>query len=134
MKKFGVFVGALLLLVVAIAGAGGFLAWQFTRSPGSVEARDVVYEVLPGKGFQSVAGDLQNLGVVQNAHAFSLYARFTGGRSRMKVGEYALKTSMRPAEVLAVITSGKSIARPFTVSEGLNVFEIAAQESPCRRG
>lgn len=124
-KKIGVFIGAIVGLVVAVACAGGFLAWQFAHSPGSSEDRDVIYEVPPNKGFQSIAKDLELLGAVKNAQAFSLYARFTGERSKIKVGEYALKTSMKPADVLAVITSGKSIARPFTVSEGLNLFEIA---------
>lgn len=126
-KKFGVFFGAVFGLVVAAAGAGAFLAWQFAHTPGSLEDHDVVYEVFPGKSFATIAKDLELAGVVKNAHAFNLYARMTGERAKVKVGEYLVKTSMRPSEVLSVITSGKSIAHPFTVSEGLNLFEIAAQ-------
>lgn len=69
--------------------------------------------------------DLESAGVIKNAALFSLYARVQGFASKMKVGEYALHTQMTPAEVLAVLVSGKSIGYSFTISEGLNIFEIA---------
>lgn len=124
-KRLFLLLGSIVVLLVAVGGAGFYLAWDFLRSPGSHEVRDVIYEVRPGKSFNTVARDLQTAGVVKNAEAFSLFARLTGERPHMKTGEYMLNTAMTPREVLAVITSGRSIARPFTVSEGLNVFEIA---------
>lgn len=126
-KPIFLFLVAITGVVVAAAGAFGVLAWRFARSPGSEGDREIIYEVLPGKGFNAIARDLELIGVVSNAPAFSLYARLTGARPKLKAGEYLLRTSMKPKDVTAVITSGKSIARPFTVSEGLNLFEIAAQ-------
>ena len=55
----------------------------------------------------------------------TIYARIKNAPPKMKVGEYAINQTMTPAQILQVITSGKSAGRPFTVSEGLNMFEIA---------
>lgn len=117
---------AAVLLVVASAGAVfGYLAWDFMSTPGSAENKDVIYEVLPSKSFMAVARDLELAGVIKSASAFNVYARLTGERSRLKVGEYLLRTEMTPGEVIGVITSGRSVAKAFTVSEGLNIFDIA---------
>lgn len=113
------------ILLAAVAGGVAYFAYEFTNSRPSEVAQEVVYEVIPGKGFASIAKDLEGKGLVKNATFFNLFARFKGERTKVKVGEYLLRTNMLPAEVLATITSGKSIARSFTVSEGLSTYEIA---------
>lgn len=115
----------LITLVLALGGGVAYLAYDFmTSRPGAI-AQDVVYEVAPGKGFNSIAQELEQKGLIRNALFFSLVARAKGERSKLKVGEYLLRTNMLPQEILAVITSGKSIARSFTVTEGLSTYEIA---------
>jgi UPF0755 protein len=125
-KTLLIFVGAVLILVAAVGAAVGYLGYSFVNSRPSATAQDVVYEIRPGLAFNSIAKDLEQQGLVKNAMFFSWYARATGERSKVKVGEYLLTTAMTPKEVLQVITSGKSIARSFTVSEGLSTYEIAA--------
>lgn len=125
MKKVLIFILALVCLLFAVGGSAAFFAWNFISSPASAESREIIYDLTPGKGFITVARELENQGVLKNADFFSFYAKITGERSKIKVGEYALNTNMTPAEVMAVITSGKSVARSFTVSEGLSIFEIA---------
>lgn len=125
MKKTAVIVSSLLILVIAIGAVIGFVALQFTQTAPSSQGTEVIYEVNPHSGFNAIAKDLEDRGLVRNATLFTAYARFTGERSKLKVGEYLLRTDMKPREVLAVITSGKSIARPFTIAEGLSTYEIA---------
>lgn len=116
---------AVLSLMVAVGGAFGYLAYEFTNSAPSAESTEVIYEVKPGQSFNVIAKDLENQGLVKNAFAFSMYARLVNQRQNVKRGEYGLRKNMVPREILAVITSGKSIAKPFTVSEGLNIYEIS---------
>lgn len=116
---------AILLVVVLPATLAGFWVWNFVRTPGVDTNQEVILEVTPGHSFVAVAKELETKGVIRNARAFSWYARLTGQRALMKVGEYAFNTSMKPGDVLATLVSGRSIARPFTVSEGLNIFEIS---------
>lgn len=127
MKKFVVVLVISVILVAGGLAAGiGYLYWNFKTTRVAAEpGAEVVYEVRSGASFNQVATDLQSAGVVRNAQFLSWYARLNGQRAKMKTGEYMFKTSMLPDEVLAVLTSGRSIQRPFTVPEGYNLFEIA---------
>lgn len=116
---------AVLSLGVALGGAGGFFAYTFLMTSPSQESTEVIYEVTPGQSFNAVAKDLEVKGVIKNAQLFSIYARLLNERGNMKRGEYALRLNMSPREVLNVIVSGKSISKPFTVAEGLNIYEIS---------
>ena len=103
----------------------GFIAYHFVNTKPSGDESPVVFEVAFGKSFRTIAEELEQKRLIQNAKLFTLFARLRGGTARMKVGEYILRRNMTPAQVLAVITSGKSRGRAFTVAEGLNLFEIA---------
>ncbi|MBX3017009.1 MAG: endolytic transglycosylase MltG [Bdellovibrionaceae bacterium] len=114
------------LLFMAALGGGGWYVWNgFVNSPATSLSTEVVYEVRPGLTLTRVAHDLEDKRIVRNADWFLLLARFRGQQNAMKVGEYLLTLNMKPTEVLEVITSGRSLGRNFTVSEGLNIFEIA---------
>lgn len=124
-KSVLVLLSSVVALVVAVGAVVGFLAYDFAHKRPSEVGQEVVYEVAPGTAFNTIAKDLENKGLVRNATFFSLYARFKNERSKVKVGEYLFRTNMLPDEVLSVLVSGKSIARSFTVSEGLSIYEIA---------
>ncbi len=124
-KTFLVFFVSFVALILAVSGGIAYIGYSFVNSAPSTEAVDVVYEVAPGNGFNAIAKDLEYKGLIKNSMLFTVYARIKGSRSQLKVGEYLLRTNMTPKEVLEVITSGKSIARSFTVSEGLSIYEIA---------
>ena len=124
-RAFSVFGTFVTLTLVAVAVL--YFVWnQFVNSPASGSSQEVIYEISTGKGFSSIAKELESQGVVKNADFFNAYARITGRRSQIKAGEYLLKTDMRPSQVLDILTSGKSLARSFTVSEGLSIYEVAA--------
>jgi UPF0755 protein len=116
---------AVVVLGAIIAAGGAYLIYDFTSKAPSSLAQEVVFEVEPGKGFNTVATELEQRGLIRNAQFFSLYARLVGDRSKLKVGEYLFRTDMKPREVLDTLISGKSLARSFTVSEGLSTYEIA---------
>ncbi len=122
MKSIVVGLTSLLMIVILI---GGFAGYHFVNSRPSDNPEEVVFEVRQGQSFSKIASELQSLQLVNNAQLFTWFARFQGATGKMKVGEYALRKNMKPSEVLSVIISGKSIGHPFTVSEGLNLFEIA---------
>lgn len=124
-KTVLVLVIAVFSLLAALTAGVAYVGYEFANTRPSETAQDVVYEVEPGKAFNTIAKDLESKGLVRNASFFSLYARFKGERNKVKVGEYLLRTTMLPDEILQVLISGKSIARSFTVSEGLSTYEIA---------
>jgi UPF0755 protein len=123
MKKFLIlFVFAL----IVIFGAGAGLVWQqFGSYPASSDTTEQLFEVTHGKTFRGIIHELADKKLIRSEKLFFWYAKLTGRAGKMKVGEYALSPSMRPGEILSVINSGISVGREFTVSEGLNIYEIA---------
>lgn len=117
------------LTIVFLFAATLVLSWQlwqtFINSPASADTDKIIYEVRPGHTLTFVARDLERNGVVSNANLFLLLARLRGQANLLKVGEYQLAKNMRPSEILTVLTSGQSVGRKFTVTEGLNIYEIS---------
>lgn len=112
-----------LLGIVIIASV--YLLNNFSKSTGLAEKKEFIYEVMPKESFGTIASELEKNDIITNAKLFNLYARLTGKRSKVKSGEYQFHSNMTPSEVLDILCSGHSMARPFTVSEGLNIYEIA---------
>ena len=116
--------GILSIFFMAL-GYAWFIWSHFINSPAGVSEQELIHEVIHGSSFYQVAHDLEKKGIVKNAQLFSLYGRLNGSANKIKKGEYAIRSNMSPKEVLVVIVSGKSILRPFTVAEGLNIFDIS---------
>ncbi|MCC7404753.1 MAG: endolytic transglycosylase MltG [Bdellovibrionales bacterium] len=116
------------LLVLLAFGGMVFVAWQgfsFVRVGMQSASEAVVFEVPRGTSFRAVATNLETSGLIRDRWTFLIAGKLTGFAQRLRVGEYQLDKKMPPMEIMQVISSGKSIAHPFTVQEGLNSFEIA---------
>lgn len=116
---------AVTFFIVALASAVAFFGYQFLQTGYSQDTAEVLFDVNPGQSMPTVAQNLENAHLIKNAKLFQWYSRYRGMNPKLKRGEYALNAAMTPDEVLAVITSGKSVARNFTVAEGLNMWDIA---------
>lgn len=128
MKRVGILLGVIFVLFASVgAGTAYYLYQSYISSRPSAEAKEVIYEVTPGRSFLAIAADLEQAGVISNKKYFNIYARLSKKRSQIKRGEYLFRTNMTPVEVMDVLISGRSIERSFTISEGLNIFEIALQ-------
>lgn len=117
--------GLVALLIVGLLGAFAGYVHLFFWSPSSSSEENIVYEVKRGTTLSSLTADLQELGMVRDPAIFQLTLKIHRVGARLKAGEYALRKNMSPAELVEVLTSGKSVGRLFRVSEGLNMFEIA---------
>ncbi|MDZ4662632.1 MAG: endolytic transglycosylase MltG [Pseudomonadota bacterium] len=119
------------LTLIFILGSFLFAAWaayDFMFVPvDSEDKTELIFEVQPGESFKKVANNLVSEGILKEEVALYYYGRLTGYGNKVKVGEYRLYKSLRPDDVLQIITSGKSIERSFVVQEGLNIYEIATQ-------
>jgi len=113
------------LLIVVMIGAAGWVAYSFLNTPASDDASEAVFEVRPHESFKTIAGRLEESGLIRSARFLELYARISHVGSKVRVGEYAVRRNARPKDVLAIITSGKSIEYSISIPEGYNIFEIA---------
>lgn len=119
------FILAGLLLIFAMIAGLSFAYIRFSQPFSQVDTTEQLFMVHPGRSVTSIARQLEENGLIRSASQFSLYARLSGQAGRIKVGEYALNPTMLPTEVLATLTSGKSVAHAVTFQEGLNMFEMA---------
>ena len=113
------------ILLIAIMVTGLFFGYQLLKKPISNDNTEIVFDVVPGTTIGQIAKDLQKQRLIRNARVFRWYARLRLRTQSIKAGEYSLNQSMTPDDIVAVLVSGKSIARNLTIAEGLNLWDIA---------
>jgi UPF0755 protein len=125
--RFGSGVLTLLLVVMlAVAGIGALLYHQFER-PGPLNVSRVV-AIPKGEGRIEIATRLEREGVISNRWTFiaSYLLQSTVGRKSadLKAGEYEFKKNASMADVLDILTQGRSILSKLTIPEGMTSLQI----------
>ncbi len=93
---------------------------HYLDSPLDITA-DVVINVRPGSSMQQIANQLASEAALGQPRLFSLWARFKGFDTGLRVGEYALQVGMSPRQALTHLMSGRSIQYPVVFIEGTSV-------------
>ncbi len=132
MKK-QIFSISLGILIITLLGFFTTLTYQYLFAPRTDASRTseigspevLILQVNQGMTFKSLAKDLERKSFIKNSLWFVMASKIMGKSGHLKVGEYRITSAMSPLEIIQVLSSGKSIDYAFTVSEGLNIFEIA---------
>jgi UPF0755 protein len=117
-------IGFLLLILIAAGAAGGALWYAVDRyrSPGPL-ASDRTVLVPRGFGVEEIADQLEAEGVLANRWLLLGGVRFTEGRG-LRAGEYVFPAGISAEGVVALLRSGRTVVRRFTVPEGLTTAQI----------
>jgi len=126
---------SLLVLLIVVGAVGLYVGYkripqfvdEFYRL-GPVEtvpAKEVVITIPKGATLSQVSKILQENGIIRSSLIFKLVALIRGEQRRVKAGDYLLKTSSDPGDVLDLLISGKTLVITLTVPEGYNIFQIA---------
>jgi UPF0755 protein len=116
-----------LLLLLAIAAAGGFSAWldpKVNRPFKGYRPASIFVDIPKGTSRWEVAGILFKNGVVRNRMAFEILVRFHQ-RFPLQAGEYLFDRPMSGREVFWKIAEGRIYVQKVTVREGWTMFDIA---------
>ena len=108
-----VLAGAVLLL--AIIGGNFIYGWT---APGP-STREVTVVIKPGSSITLAAKSLERGKVIKSADAFVNRAKIFGATSTIKAGEFLIPPRASNAEILDILTGGKSVQRMVTVVEGM---------------
>ncbi|MBW7852254.1 MAG: endolytic transglycosylase MltG [Rhodospirillales bacterium] len=109
-----------MLFAAGLAAVG----WHVHTRPGPLT--EAVTVIVPrGSGLASIGRRLEAAGVVADARLFSIAARLTAD-GPLQAGEYEFPARISGTEVLALLRSGKTVARRLTVAEGLTVSQVLA--------
>jgi UPF0755 protein len=103
------------LLLFAIVGGNFIYGWH---AEGPSE-REVTVVIKPGSSIRLAAVQLQKGGVIKSADAFVNRARIFGGTGTIKAGEFLIPPGASNADVLSILTGGKTVQRMVTVPEGM---------------
>jgi len=131
--------GSWLALGVLLAVVGTFIAvslyaigWiRGQLDPPGDPGAEVLLALGPGDSSASISGQLEELGIIENATVYSWFVRLRGG-AEFQAGEFTFRLNSSASEVVDVLKSGPTrVALASTISvtlrEGLTVEEIAAE-------
>ncbi len=92
------------------------------RDPSTLHT--VVFDTEASQHFKQMASQLETQGLVRSGFAFRMLARYQKKDTQIKAGEYALRASMAPQEILDIMVRGETIPRRATIREGMTIVEI----------
>jgi UPF0755 protein len=123
-------VGLILMVsVFGITGGLGWFWWNTVTSPiATTDTKTVKLKIPSGTSAQEIGQDLQTLGVIRSAQAWSLWSRWLmlrDAQGGFKAGTYEFsKTESMPA-IAAKVWQGSVIQQSFTIPEGWSVRQMA---------
>ncbi len=115
---------------VACAAAAVILILVFVNyatSPLDFEYREVTVEIPRGSSFAQAADILVQADLVKDAKKFCFLAFITGVSKRIQAGEYDLRSSMTPVDVLDQLIRGKVKEYQVFIPEGFTLRRIAGR-------
>lgn len=100
-------------LVLFLVLKGGMFAYNFGYSvlmdeaaAGAAEGRSVQVTLLEGSNAKDIGEQLESLGVIEDANIFYIQSLFAGNSKDLKGGKYTLNTSMKPSEIMEILSAG----------------------------
>lgn len=118
----------LVLLAIAVVGsvAARYACFLLLERPGSPLAAPVRIDVTPGEPFRSTAAKLEAAGLVPNATALTLWARFTGVDRQLQHGAYQFTEAASPIALVDKMRSGEAMMIHVLLPEGATLHDLAS--------
>ncbi len=123
MKKAGIAVTVIFALLAFVCGFGGTAGALILTQPASGSSAVVNFTVQPGDTTNSVAQRLQDDGLIRNALAFRLYARFKKLDTGIEPGVYKLSANMKMTAIIAKLQVGQPDEIIVSVPDSLRVTQ-----------
>ena len=116
-----------LCLIILIVGSAGtaYLVYRTFLVPTGRLAEPMVVVVEEGDTLAKTAEVLKERGAILDERLFVSVARYLGAEKQIKAGEYKIDPAMSPKDILVMLIKGRVIEYPFTVPEGLNIYQVA---------
>ncbi len=119
----------ILLLALSCGGSLGFgaveIGLSLFESAGDATSPVVLFVIQPGETTAQVASDLEQQGLIHNATAFRLWARWKGLDPNLEAGAYHLSASMTIPQIIDLLLRATPDAIWVTIPEGYRLYQIA---------
>lgn len=123
-----------LVLAVVITGMYVYNEYRLWNRPWNPNQPPVLIDIEEGKSARQIATQLKDLGVVHNIYTFLIVADLRGMSDKLQAGEYELKGTQSPYEILDMIAKGERYLRSIVIPEGLRqpqIIERFAEKEIC---
>jgi UPF0755 protein len=110
------------LVLVAVLGFGGWLAWALNQPVTPAGQTFVLLH--PGYSTRRIATELQSAGVIRDANAFVVW-HYLHRTHSLKAGEYLFEKSATSLDVHRRLVHGDVYFHTVVIPEGYNIFDVA---------
>ncbi len=101
---FFIFFALLLAYCFHQAGEIGYAVFSDAPYNSSQSAPEGVITVTDGEKLLDITKDMEKAGIVKNAYVTALTFRTMEGYDQIRPGEYVLRASMKPSEIMRTLT------------------------------
>lgn len=120
-------IGAMALLVMAIAGAGIWVSQGFKSLEQPVTLDEpLLFDVPRGRAFNHVAQDLESEGLLEDAFWLQMYGRANPEQTAIRAGEYEFTSGMTPLDMVGMMLAGRTKQRAVQFIEGTRFQDARA--------
>jgi UPF0755 protein len=119
------FVKRLGLGLCGLAALSPLYLWLYYHAPAGRTGEPQIVTIAPGAGVQQIAAQLAQAGVIRHRGMFLFYVTLTRAASRLQAGEYALRSTMSPAQIIDTLRYGRVVRHALTIPEGSTLRDIA---------
>mgnify|MGYP003542223513 CR=1 FL=1 len=117
------FIMSVMVFAAIGAGLGAYYGKrEFEKAGPAADAATFV--VKRGSGVGDVATQLENRNLITDARVFRYGAKILKLENKLKAGEYEIRAGASMRDILASLSSGKSVLHSLTIPEGLTVMQI----------
>ncbi|MFB3117370.1 MAG: endolytic transglycosylase MltG [Myxococcota bacterium] len=125
MSRRAIAVTAALVFFTLVGAAVVAASLRWALLPAMASAPPARFDVRSGASLGQVARDLESRGLIRNAVAFKLLARYRKLDGALQVGEYEFSAALAPGEILTRIVEGRVVTFEVVLPEGLTASQVA---------
>ncbi len=118
--------GRLCILAVVLGALALFYLQIYFQTPAAPDAEEQIVTIAAGSSLRQIAAGLADSGLIRHRTMFIAYVKWWQPGPHLQAGEYALRASMSPEQIVEILRQGKVRHYSLMIPEGLTVREIAA--------
>ena len=116
----------LVMLAIVLSMLALFYLQIYFQTPLAPDAEEQIVTIAAGSSLRQIADGLADHGLIRHRTMFIAYVKWWQPGPHLQAGEYALRASMSPKQIVEILRQGKVQHYSLTIPEGLTVREIAA--------
>ncbi|MBN2328597.1 MAG: endolytic transglycosylase MltG [Candidatus Omnitrophica bacterium] len=124
-KKLVWIIATIIFVVIAAVGLLAYREYHIWTTPWGGEDDVFTVEIEEGRNARQIAQILMDKGVLHNTNMFLVMADLRGLGDKLKAGEYQVKGTQSPYDILDMLATGSQFYRSLVIPEGFNQVEIA---------